>query len=77
MKANGTYRSRLVVREIKKMKKEADKLDPADVFSATPPVEALKMLISELMNESDDVAEHPTEVSGSAIGGADEQFESD
>ena len=44
---NPEYRSRLVVREIKKRKKPEDRLDPADVFSTMPPVEGLKMMLSE------------------------------
>ena len=52
-KQSGRYRSRLVCREIKKAKRSEDKLDPADVFSAMPPVESLKMLISEWMTTDD------------------------
>lgn len=48
--ANGTYRSRLVVLEIKALKKE-DKLDPEDIFSSMPPREALKALTSHMMTE--------------------------
>ena len=50
-KANGTYRSRLVVREIKALKKEEDKLDPEDILSSMPPMEALKTLTSHMMTE--------------------------
>ena len=35
VKADGRYRSRLVVREIKKAKKPGDKLEPQDVFSSS------------------------------------------
>ena len=44
-------RSRLVVREIKACKKESEKLDPADVFAAMPPVEGLKVLSSVMQTE--------------------------
>ena len=41
-------RARLVVREIKKAKSEYEKLEPSDVFSAMPPVECLKALVSHV-----------------------------
>ena len=44
-------RARLVVREIKKAKSEYEKLEPSDVFSAMPPVESLKALVSHVMTE--------------------------
>ena len=44
-------RSRLVVREIKARKKATDKLDPATVFAAMPPVEGVKALISHMQTE--------------------------
>ena len=44
-------RARLVVREIKKDKSEYEKLEPTDVFSARPPVESLKALVSHVMTE--------------------------
>ena len=44
-------RARLVVREIKKAKSEYEKLEPSDVFSAMPPVETLKALVSHVMTE--------------------------
>ena len=44
-------RARLVVREIKKAKSEYEKLEPSDVFSALPPVESLKALVSHVMTE--------------------------
>ena len=44
-------RARLVVREIKKAKSEDEKLEPSDVFSAMPPVERLKALVSHVMPE--------------------------
>ena len=44
-------RARLVVREIKKAKSEDEKLEPSDVFSAMPPVESLKALVSHVMTE--------------------------
>ena len=44
-------RARLVVREIEKAKSEDEKLDPNDVFSAMPPVESLKALVSHVMAE--------------------------
>ena len=53
-KSDGRYRSRLVVREIKKAKREEDKLDPSEVFSSMPPIEGLKCLISHLMTERTD-----------------------
>jgi hypothetical protein len=52
VKPNGKYRSRLVVREIKKAMKE--KLRPEDVFSPMPPAESLKMLVSHMMTECSD-----------------------
>lgn len=44
-------RSRLVVREIKARKKMSERLDPATVFAAMPPVEAVKILISHMQTE--------------------------
>ena len=44
-------RARLVVREIKKAKSEDEKLELSDLFSAMPPVESLKALVSHLMTE--------------------------
>ena len=44
-------RARLVVREIKKAKSEYEKLEQSDVFSAMPPVESLKELVSHVMTE--------------------------
>ena len=44
-------RARLVVREIKKRKTAEEKLEPSDVFSAMPPVESLKALVSHVMTE--------------------------
>ena len=38
-------------REIKRAKSEDMKLEPSDVFSAMPPVESLKALVSHLMTE--------------------------
>ena len=40
------YRSRMVVREIKARKKLADRLPAAELFSATPPVQSLFLLMS-------------------------------
>ena len=40
------YRSRLVVREVKARKKLCERLDAAELFSAMPPYEALKYLLS-------------------------------
>ena len=39
------------MREIKKSKSEDEKLEPSDVFSAMPPVESLKALVSHVMTE--------------------------
>ena len=39
------------MREIKKAKSEDEKLEPSDVFSAMPPVESLKALVSHVMTE--------------------------
>eukprot|EP00971_Amphidinium_carterae_P292147 5799547-Amphidinium_carterae.1 len=39
-------RSRLVCRDIKARKKESEKLTEAELFSATPPLEALKLLLA-------------------------------
>ena len=47
----GKVRARLVVREIKKAQPEYEKLEPSDVFSAMPPVESLKALVSHVMTE--------------------------
>ena len=44
-------RVRLVVSEIKKAKSEYEKLEPSDAFSAMPPVESLKALVSHVMTE--------------------------
>ena len=44
-------RARLVVREIKKAKSVDEKLELSDLFSAMPPVESLKALVSHLMTE--------------------------
>ena len=44
-------RARLVVREIMRTKTEDEKLEPSDVFSAMPPVESLKALVSHVMTE--------------------------
>ena len=44
-------RARLVVTEIKKAKSEYEKLEPSDVFSAMPPVESLKALVSHNEDE--------------------------
>ena len=44
-------RARLFVREIKRGKSEDEKLEPSDVFSAMPPVESLKALVSHVMTE--------------------------
>ena len=43
--------ARLVVREINKAKSEDEKLEPSDLFSAMPPVESLKALVSHVMPE--------------------------
>ena len=53
MKPDGRHRSRLVVREVKKAKRPEERLDPQDVFSSMPPIEALKMLLSEVMTVDD------------------------
>ena len=37
--------------EIKKAKSQDEKLEPSDVFSAMPPVESLKALVSHVMTE--------------------------
>ena len=39
------------MREIKKAKSEDEKLEPSDLFSAMPPVESLKALVSHVMTE--------------------------
>ena len=44
-------RARLDVREIKRAKSEDEKLEPSDVFSAMPPLESLKLLVSHVMTE--------------------------
>ena len=44
-------RAGLVVREIKRVKSEDEKLEPSDVFSAMPQVESLKPLVSHLVTE--------------------------
>ena len=44
-------RARLVVREIKRTKSKDEKLEPCDVFSAMPPVESLKSLVSHVVTE--------------------------
>ena len=44
-------RAQRVVREIKKAKSEDEKIERSDVFSAMPPVESLKALVSHMMTE--------------------------
>ena len=44
-------RARLVLGVIKKAKSEYEKHEPSDVFSAMPPVESLKALVSHVMTE--------------------------
>ena len=44
-------RARLIVREIKRVKSEDEKLGPGDVLSAMPQVESLKALVSHVMTE--------------------------
>ncbi len=44
-------RARLVAREVKRAKTEEERLEPNDVFSAMPPVESLKALVSYMMTE--------------------------
>ena len=39
------------MREIKKANSEDEKLEPSDLFSAMPPVESLKALVSHVMTE--------------------------
>ena len=58
-KAEGHVRSRLVVREIKAAKREDEKLEAQDVFSAMPPVESLKILVSHCMTEQVDSRGRP------------------
>ena len=53
-KSSGEVRSRLVCREIKRAKRPDDRLEPQDVFSAMPPSEGLKMLISHMQTEQFD-----------------------
>ena len=43
-----------MVREIKYVKSEDEKLEPSDVFSAMPPVESLKALVSNVITERTD-----------------------
>ena len=45
------FRARLVVREIKKANSDDEKLEPSDLFSAMPPVENLKALVSHVTTE--------------------------
>ena len=47
-------RARMVVKEIKRAKSEDEKLEPSDVFSAMPPVESLKALVSHVTTERTD-----------------------
>ena len=54
MKQDDRYRSRLVVREIKRAKSADEKPEPEDVFSSMPPIEGLKALISHMMTEQVD-----------------------
>ena len=48
------YRSRLVARETKKLKKLGNQLQVKELFSAMPPLEALKVLVSLLVIEDDE-----------------------
>ena len=59
LKQDGRYRSRLVAREIKKLKRAHERLEAHEVFSSMPPVESLKMLISIMMTEKVDDANEP------------------
>ena len=43
-------RCRLVIRDVKARKKEADKLPAQDLFSSMPPLEALRVLISLMLS---------------------------
>ena len=47
-------RARFVEREIKKAKSEDEKFEPSDVFSAMPPLESLKALVSHVMTQRTD-----------------------
>ena len=58
----GVCRSRLVVREVKRAKGPEQQLDEEDVFSAMPPVEALKMLVSYAMTDGTDELGRPLAV---------------
>ena len=48
---NPNLRSRLVVKDIKARKSPEDQLDPAMLFSAMPPVEAVRLLTSMLVTK--------------------------
>lgn len=54
-KSSGLVRSRLVVREVTKAKKVEDRMEAHEVFSAMPPVESLKSLVSHMMTEQVDL----------------------
>ena len=56
-------RARIVVREIKKAKTEDETLEANDVFSAMPPVESLKALVSHMMTENVDKLRRPLTLS--------------
>jgi len=59
MKLGGRYRSRLVAREIKRAKKFKDRLRPEECFSAMPPSESLRLLVSHMMTDSVDSKGRP------------------
>ena len=48
------YRSRVVAREIKKLKNLGNQFRVKELFSAMPPLEALKVLVSLLVTEDDE-----------------------
>ena len=47
-----------MAREVKRAKREDEKLEASDIFSAMPPVESLKALVSYIMSDF----EKPSEV---------------
>ena len=48
-----------MVREIKAAKREDERLEAQDVFSAMPPVESLRVLVSHCMTEQVDSKGRP------------------
>ena len=58
VKADGRYRSRLVVLEIKRAKPADEKLAPQDVFISIPPIKGLKCFAKDTVINRQDLDDH-------------------